>query len=193
MITLIEPPDDGSDGSDDELAVLLRPGAFVLAPPPGAFRQIRRRASRRRLVRAVATAGAGAAMTATAITIALWPPGTGSGPTQEIPPLAPQVHATTGGPSGGTSGGTSGPVTGGTSHASPSPAAPPSTSDPSTGPAPQVGGDGRTVPPRAPLHDPSSRTEAPIGVPHALSSPSTTRSDLPSASSGIAVIPTTGR
>ncbi|MFF7468559.1 hypothetical protein [Streptomyces sp. NPDC008092] len=48
----------GFDGTDDPLAVVLRPPAAHLGPPPGRYEEIRRAASRRRLVRAAAGAGA---------------------------------------------------------------------------------------------------------------------------------------
>ncbi|MYS52208.1 hypothetical protein GTW46_19415, partial [Streptomyces sp. SID6013] len=50
-------PGFGPDG-DDPLLVLLRPGADFLGPPPGRYEAIRRRASRRRLLRAAAGAAA---------------------------------------------------------------------------------------------------------------------------------------
>ncbi|MEV7385558.1 MULTISPECIES: hypothetical protein [unclassified Streptomyces] len=45
------------DGPDDPLAVILRPPTAHLGPPPGRYQEIRRAASRRRLVRAAAGAG----------------------------------------------------------------------------------------------------------------------------------------
>ncbi|MEU6194733.1 hypothetical protein [Streptomyces sp. NPDC047061] len=45
------------DGPDDPLAVILRPPAAHLGPPPGRYEEIRRSAGRRRLVRTVAGAG----------------------------------------------------------------------------------------------------------------------------------------
>ncbi|SEF16725.1 hypothetical protein [Streptomyces sp. Ag109_O5-10] len=45
------------DGPDDPLAVILRPPAAHLGPPPGRYEQIRRAAGRRRLVRTAAGAG----------------------------------------------------------------------------------------------------------------------------------------
>ncbi|MEU9992470.1 hypothetical protein AB0E10_37840 [Streptomyces sp. NPDC048045] len=51
--------DDGPDFEpDDPLAVIMRPPSEHLAPPPGRFEEIRRGAARRRILRAVAGAGA---------------------------------------------------------------------------------------------------------------------------------------
>ncbi|WP_194899474.1 hypothetical protein, partial [Catenulispora pinisilvae] len=111
MITLIEPADDddggiggddaneGIDGDaidgDDELTVLLRPGVHLLAPPPGSFQQIRRRAARRRLIRAATTAGVGVgtAMAIAVVTVAVWPSGNTLGPTP-VAPHGPPVQKT---------------------------------------------------------------------------------------------------
>ncbi|MFD8717182.1 hypothetical protein ACFV2H_03910 [Streptomyces sp. NPDC059629] len=52
------------DGPDDPLAVILRPPTAHLGPPPGRYQEIRRTASRRRLVRAAAGAGVTCAVAA---------------------------------------------------------------------------------------------------------------------------------
>jgi hypothetical protein len=56
---LITYDDDGPDFEPDEpLAVIMRPPAKHLAPPPGRYEEIRRGAARRRILRAAVTAGA---------------------------------------------------------------------------------------------------------------------------------------
>ncbi|MDF3149865.1 hypothetical protein PBV88_54150, partial [Streptomyces sp. T21Q-yed] len=83
--------DDEADGPElspgDPLAVILRPSSDYLAPPPGSYETIRRRASRRRLVRTAVGAGVACAV---AVLVAL--PlhfGTSEAPTSPAPPLAP--------------------------------------------------------------------------------------------------------
>ncbi|WP_351235800.1 hypothetical protein [Streptomyces sp. NPDC002133] len=61
MITPIEGPDEDRDATLD---ALLQPGAVLLGPPPGRFREIRRAAARRRLLRAAAGAGVSLAVAA---------------------------------------------------------------------------------------------------------------------------------
>ncbi|MGW4195036.1 hypothetical protein [Streptomyces sp. NPDC005004] len=57
--------DDGPDfDPDDPLAVILRPPTAHLAPPPGRYEEIRRGATRRRVLRAAAGAGATCALAA---------------------------------------------------------------------------------------------------------------------------------
>lgn len=75
------------DGPDDPLAVILRPPAAHLGPPPGRYEEIRRTASRRRLVRAAAGAGVTCAV---AVLVALPLHLTASSaPTTPTVPLAP--------------------------------------------------------------------------------------------------------
>ncbi|MCF1598112.1 hypothetical protein L0P92_31855, partial [Streptomyces muensis] len=50
--------DDPELAPDDPLAVILAPPSDYLAPPPGSYDTIRRRANRRRLVRTAIGAGA---------------------------------------------------------------------------------------------------------------------------------------
>ncbi|MET9408211.1 hypothetical protein ABZX90_20970 [Streptomyces sp. NPDC002935] len=55
---MITHSDDGPDfDADDPLAVIMRPPAEHLGPPPGRYEAIRRGAARRRLLRAAAGAG----------------------------------------------------------------------------------------------------------------------------------------
>ncbi|MDX2828369.1 hypothetical protein PV416_46835, partial [Streptomyces ipomoeae] len=62
---MITRPDDGPEfEADDPLAVLLRPPADHLGPPPGRYEAIRRTASRRRLLRAAAGAATACAVAA---------------------------------------------------------------------------------------------------------------------------------
>ncbi|MFD8073204.1 hypothetical protein ACFV3E_11190 [Streptomyces sp. NPDC059718] len=61
MITPIEGPDEERD---PELSALLRPGTVLLGPPPGRFREVRRVAARRKLLRAAAGAGVSLAVAA---------------------------------------------------------------------------------------------------------------------------------
>ncbi|MEU9399792.1 hypothetical protein [Streptomyces sp. NPDC048242] len=57
--------DDGPDfGPEDPLAVIMRPPATHLAPPPGRYEEIRRGAARRRILRAAVGAGATCAVAA---------------------------------------------------------------------------------------------------------------------------------
>ncbi|WP_234534342.1 hypothetical protein [Streptomyces shenzhenensis] len=75
------------DGPDDPLAVILRPPSAHLGPPPGRYEEIRRAASRRRLVRAAAGAGVTCAV---AVLVALPLHLTASSPpTTPTVPLAP--------------------------------------------------------------------------------------------------------
>jgi hypothetical protein len=72
---LITPADDFDDGPDldpdDPLAVILRPASGHLGPPPGRYEEIRRGASRRRLLRAAAGVGATCAVAALAVLLPL--------------------------------------------------------------------------------------------------------------------------
>ncbi|MFE0251369.1 hypothetical protein [Streptomyces sp. NPDC059010] len=138
---------DGPEfGPDDPLAVILRLPSGYLAPPPGHYDAIRRRASRRRLLRTAAGVGATCAVAAL-IAVPLYlarPDGT---PT---PPLAPP------------------PASGRTT-----PAPTPTPSEPSPTPTPResTGGSAsptRTVPPESagPSYG-SPATPAPSSTPTA--------------------------
>ncbi|WP_406270413.1 hypothetical protein OH779_30435 [Actinacidiphila glaucinigra] len=61
MITPIDGPDEERD---PELSALLGPGTVLLGPPPGRFREVRRAAARRRLLRTAAGAGVSLAVAA---------------------------------------------------------------------------------------------------------------------------------
>lgn len=61
MITPIEGPDEERD---PELSALLGSGTVLLGPPPGRFREVRRAAARRKLLRAAAGAGVSLAVAA---------------------------------------------------------------------------------------------------------------------------------
>ncbi|MFF3848444.1 hypothetical protein [Streptomyces sp. NPDC002328] len=68
MITPADDFDDGPrDAPDDPLAVIMRPAAGHLAPPPGRYEEIRRGAARRRVLRAVAGVGATCAVAAAVV------------------------------------------------------------------------------------------------------------------------------
>ncbi|WP_460069999.1 hypothetical protein [Streptomyces sp. YKOK-I1] len=75
MITPADDFDDGPDldrpDPDDPLTVILRPAAGRLAPPPGRYEEIRRGASRRRLLRTAAGVGATCAVAALAVLLPL--------------------------------------------------------------------------------------------------------------------------
>ncbi|MDX2709567.1 hypothetical protein PV350_43120, partial [Streptomyces sp. PA03-6a] len=92
MITPIEGPDEERD---PELSALLRPGTVLLGPPPGRFREVRRVAARRKLLRAAAGAGVSLAVAAVvAVPLHLLSaPGQGPGvgpavPAVSVPPAA---------------------------------------------------------------------------------------------------------
>ncbi|MER6424290.1 hypothetical protein [Streptomyces sp. NPDC001137] len=85
---MITHSDEGPDfDPDDPLTVLLRPPAEYLGTPPGRYEEIRRGASRRRLLRAAA----GAALTCGVAALVVLPLHlTGSeGPASPVVPLAP--------------------------------------------------------------------------------------------------------
>ncbi|MFJ1736570.1 hypothetical protein [Streptomyces sp. NPDC088254] len=68
MITPADDFDDGTHGApDDPLAVILRPAAAHLAPPPGRYEDIRRGAARRRLLRTAAGVGVTCAVAAAVV------------------------------------------------------------------------------------------------------------------------------
>ncbi|MEV5953270.1 hypothetical protein AB0M11_05705 [Streptomyces sp. NPDC051987] len=83
----------GSDSPDDPLAVILRPPAVHLGAPPGRYEEIRRAASRRRLVRTAAGAGVTCAVAAcVALSLHLAAP---AAPASPRPPLAPPAVSPT--------------------------------------------------------------------------------------------------
>ncbi|WP_406431423.1 hypothetical protein OHB00_04390 [Streptomyces sp. NBC_00631] len=83
----------GSDGPDDPLAVVLRPPAAHLGPPPGRYEEIRRAAGRRRLVRTAAGAGVTCAVAVcVALSLHLTAP---AAPTSPRLPLAPPAVSPT--------------------------------------------------------------------------------------------------
>lgn len=85
MIT--RPDDDPEFGSDDPLAVILRPSAEHLGPPAGRYEEIRRGAMRRKLVR-----GAAGVIVACGVAAAVLLPlrsTTSEGPASPTVPLAP--------------------------------------------------------------------------------------------------------
>ncbi|WP_432194400.1 hypothetical protein [Streptomyces sp. bgisy027] len=79
---------DGPEfGPDDPLAVILRPPADHLAPPSGHYETLRRKASRRRLLRTATGVGVTCAV---ALLVALpFTTGRSDGPADPAPPLAP--------------------------------------------------------------------------------------------------------
>ncbi|WP_078972947.1 hypothetical protein [Streptomyces sp. MMG1533] len=94
---------------DDPLAVILRPGSDYLGPPAGRYEVIRRRAARRRLLRAAAGVGATCAVAALVAlplrlaaheaplspTVPLAPPPASSSPSVPPDPTAAPAPATT--------------------------------------------------------------------------------------------------
>ncbi|MFF3939873.1 hypothetical protein [Streptomyces phaeofaciens] len=90
MITPADDFDDGPDlDPDDPLTVVLRPpSAGHLAPPPGRYEEIRRGASRRRVLRAAAGVGTTCAIAALALLLPLRLTAE-EGPGPLAPPLAP--------------------------------------------------------------------------------------------------------
>ncbi|MFE6620743.1 hypothetical protein [Streptomyces sp. NPDC057740] len=157
--------DDGADdpelAPDDPLAVILAPSSDYLAPPPGSYETIRRRATRRRLVRTAIGAGATCAV---ALLVAL--PlnlGTSDGPPAPAPPLAPP------------------PVTDRTTPPSPSAVPSPSASSPRTAlPTPTVPPRAMTAEPTQPSGTTASRTPDSPAVPTAAPSATPTREVTPS-------------
>ncbi|MFF7212495.1 hypothetical protein ACFZAU_18450 [Streptomyces sp. NPDC008238] len=124
MITPIEGPGEERDA---ELDALLGPGTVLLGPPPGRFREVRRAAVRRKLLRTAAGAGVSLAVAAVvAVPLHLM-----SAPAQG-PAVGPTVPAVSVPPA----------------------ADPPPSPRPSTAPAPETSGiprpDRRTGPPVAP-------------------------------------------
>ncbi len=121
---------------DDPLAVILRPASDYLGPPAGRYAAIRRRATRRRLVRAAAGVGvtcAVAALAALPFRLATHEaPATPSVPLAPPPASSPSVPPD---PSATPVPGGSAPTTGASSPA-PSPSGPAGTSVPAGSPSP---------------------------------------------------------
>ncbi|ANS68303.1 hypothetical protein SLINC_6079 [Streptomyces lincolnensis] len=142
---------------DDPLAVILRPSSDYLGPPAGRYEAIRRRAARRRLVRAAVGVGGACAVAA----LVALPLRTASSdvPVRPTVPLAPPVS---GSPS-------QAPTLPATPAPSPSSTATPMPSDPSSGldPGEDVSG---TVP---------TPTTAPTGAPSAVPTIQSSPSDGP--------------
>jgi hypothetical protein len=86
---LITPIEGRDEERDPALATLLQPGAVLLGPPPGRFREVRRAAARRRLLRAAAGAGMSLAVAAVVAVPLHLLPAPGSRPA--ISPPAPAV------------------------------------------------------------------------------------------------------
>ncbi|AZP20728.1 hypothetical protein ACIGMX_37940 [Streptomyces aquilus] len=91
---MITPADDGPDfdsdvhaGFDDPIAVILRPPAEYLGPPPGRYEAIRRGAARRKLLRAAA--GAGLVCAVAALVVLPLRQADSGGPAAPTVPLAP--------------------------------------------------------------------------------------------------------
>ncbi|MEU1520042.1 hypothetical protein ABZ490_49370 [Streptomyces sp. NPDC005811] len=167
MITPADDFDDGPDldrpDPDDPLTVILRPAAGHLAPPPGRYEQIRRGASRRRLLRTAAGVGATCAVAALAVLLPLRLTAHDA-PARPTVPLAPPPASS--------------PSTGPDRSASAVPSAVPDTSTtqrPDT-PTPLPTKASRTTDPREASDSPSAAdprrsttAEAPSGVPSASS------------------------
>jgi len=87
--------DDGPEfGSDDPLAVILRPPAEHLGAPPGRYEAIRRAAGRRRLLRAAAGIGASCAVAVlVALPLHLASPGAPASPAVPLAPPPASGHA----------------------------------------------------------------------------------------------------
>ncbi|MFC5219268.1 hypothetical protein [Streptomyces coerulescens] len=129
---------------DDPLAVILRPPADHLAPPPGHYETLRRKATRRRLVRTATGVGVTCAL---ALLVAL--PFTTSGPdvpTNPTPPLAPP------------------PTSDRTTPPTPSPSTPAPSASPTRTPP-----SGRTASP-TPTPRPGTPTSVPTRDPQAVGS-----------------------
>ncbi|MGW1627576.1 hypothetical protein [Streptomyces sp. NPDC002172] len=92
----------GFDGPDDPLAVILRPPAAHLGAPPGRYEEIRRAASRRRLVRTAAGAGVTCAVAVSvALSLHLTAPAAPASPQVPLAPPAvthPAPHRPSGSP-----------------------------------------------------------------------------------------------
>ncbi|MFF0159607.1 hypothetical protein ACFYRY_19025 [Streptomyces sp. NPDC005263] len=86
---MITRPDDGPEFEpDDPLAVILRPASDYLGPPAGRYEAIRRRAGRRRLLRAAAV-GVGASCAVAALVTLPLRLTAHQGPASPTVPMAP--------------------------------------------------------------------------------------------------------
>ncbi|MFI1357536.1 hypothetical protein ACH4TV_28715 [Streptomyces sp. NPDC020898] len=82
--------DDGPDfDPDDPLAVILRAGTEYLGPPVGRYEAVRRRASRRRLLRTSAGVGVGLACAVGVLVALPFRATVSDAPTSPTVPLAP--------------------------------------------------------------------------------------------------------
>ncbi|WP_217234608.1 hypothetical protein [Streptomyces sp. AC555_RSS877] len=121
---------------DDPLAVILRPASDYLGPPAGRYAAIRRRAARRRLVRAAA--GVGVTCAVAALAALPFRLATHEGPATPSVPLAPPPASSPSvppDPSATPVPGGSAPTTGAPSQA-PTPSGPAGTSVPAGSPSP---------------------------------------------------------
>ncbi|MGI5376875.1 hypothetical protein ACQEV2_22020 [Streptomyces sp. CA-251387] len=166
--------DDDPDGTgpapDDPLAVILRPSSAYLAPPPGHYEAIRRKASRRRLLRTAAGLGATCAVAALiAVPLYFTRP---DGPASPTPPLAPPPATTRTTPSEPsptpTPSESSRPSEPSTRSPSPTPTEPRETVRPSAARSEGTGGSSRTPSGTAATAEPSS---APSGTPTSVPTP----------------------
>lgn len=153
---MITHSDDGPDFEpDDPLAVILRPAADHLAPPPGRYEAIRRGAARRRLRRTAAGVGLSCAVAAL---IALpFHLATVETPTSPTVPLAPPP--------------VSSPSVPDSSSAVPTPSESPKPAGPHTGERPPTDRPGipagpATPSPSAPSTTPTSSSVAPSAEPN---------------------------
>ncbi|MEU0070428.1 hypothetical protein ABZ027_12920 [Streptomyces sp. NPDC006332] len=134
---MITHPDDGPEFEpDDPLAVILRPSSDYLGPPAGRYETIRRRAGRRRLLRAAAV-GVGASCAVAALVALPLHLTAHEAPAPPTVPMAPPVRS---------------PTTGPPASATPGPEGPRPTPEISSVPSDPGGGSGR---------DPSASRNAP--------------------------------
>lgn len=144
--------DDGPEfDPDDPLAVILRPNADYLGPPVGRYEAVRRRASRRRLLRTSAGVGVGLACAVGVLVALPFRATVTDAPTSPTVPLAPP--RVSGAPS---------------STPTPTPSTAPSTaSTPSASPVPESLQPSLAAPadPSAPTPAAASPTAVPAPVP----------------------------
>ncbi len=140
--------DDGPEfDPDDPLAVILRPNADYLGPPVGRYEAVRRRASRRRLLRTSAGVGVGLACAVGVLVALPFGATVSDAPTSPTVPLAP-------------------PRVSGAPSSTPTPT-PSTASTPSASPVPESLQPSLAAPaePSAPTPAPVSPTAAPVPVP----------------------------